>query len=97
MQQLKTQFVGRGEVKGFTFRCIEQVPGVAYIYAVHTNDPSHPEYFEVFKHSENSFLKRVAYPGSNSFGSWAWTFRDEVRARRKYANLLNGKTDTSDQ
>lgn len=70
MKELEKQFIGRGEVKGFTFTQIKQ-NGKGYIY--HVRDTFGNERYEVFKRVENVRFNTISYPKSKSFGKWAWT------------------------
>ena len=69
MRQLKSDFIGRGEVKGFEFTQLKKTD-YGYIYAVNTGEEVR---FEVFKHKENYKYNCVLYPKTKSFGIWAWT------------------------
>lgn len=90
MLQLKSEFIGRAEVKKFSFKRLSMKEKVAYLYEVTPLDADRKRsYYEVFRHTENKHLNRVAYPGSNSFGSWAWTFPTLERAQQKYKELCN--------
>lgn len=90
MEPLKREFTGRGEVRGFAFKCLEERRGIGYLYEVSAEGFTH---YEVFKHAENSFLSRVAYPGSNGFGVWAWTFFTKEAALGKLDLLCQIASD----
>lgn len=85
---LKTNFYGRGEVRGFLFSQME-ASDKAYLYRVTT--PQNDIHFEVFMHKVNKSpaLKspQVSYPTSKAFGAWAWTYSDLESAYKKYAEL----------
>ena len=68
-KELKKEFIGIGEVKGFHFTQISQTDR-AFIYEVNTGDA---KYYEVFKRHVNKRYDCVSYPRSSSFGIWAWT------------------------
>lgn len=68
MIELKTNFIGKGEVKGFEFTQLKKTD-YGYIYAVNTGERVH---FEVFKHKENTRYNCVSYPKTKAFGVWAW-------------------------
>lgn len=70
MNQLRKEFNGVGEVKGYFFRQIYFIKGVVYIYEVSNDTGTH---YEVFKHKENKRFNCISYPKSSSFGVWAWT------------------------
>lgn len=76
MRQLKENFFGRGEVKGFEFTQLKKTE-YGYIYAVNTGEKVH---FEVFKHKENKQFNCISYPKTKSFGVWAWTCGTYKRA-----------------
>jgi hypothetical protein len=65
MKELATQFIGKGEVKGFEFTQLKA--GNAYLYRV-TN--GHSTWYEVFKRKINKW-NQVSYPRAKSFGIWA--------------------------
>lgn len=90
MEELRINFIGRGEVKGFLFTQLKS-SGKAYLYHVRNKSIEH---FEVFKRRENLRFGNVSYPTSEAFGIWAWTYRSLNEAERKY-NKLNrgGKSD----
>lgn len=69
MRELKTDFIGKGEVKGFEFTQLKKTEK-GYIYAVNTGNNVH---FEVFKHKCNKRFECVSYPKTRAFGVWAWT------------------------
>lgn len=85
MKELKTDFIGKGQVKGFEFTQLKKTD-YGYIYAVNTGDRV---FFEVFKRKENKQFNCVSYPGNKSFGIWAWTTPDIDRA---YSILEDIKT-----
>ena len=70
MRQLKKEFDGRGQVKGFRFTQIKK-ESYGYIYEVGNNGSKH---YEVFKHIENTQFDCVSYPTNKAFGIWAWTY-----------------------
>lgn len=83
MVELKTEFTGRGEVGGKTFRQIK-ASETAYLYEV--MDESGVCY-EVFKKKVNRHYDCISYPSSKSFGVWAWTYNDYVKAVDKFKEL----------
>ena len=78
IKELEDEFLGKGEVRGFTFEQIASNDN-GYIYKVDNL------YYEIFKRkirdtfdmdeNKNRIItgKKVAYPSSNDFGVWAWT------------------------
>lgn len=95
---LPKNFDGRAEVKGFTFKQIEEIPDVGYLYEVNTGDSIH---YEVFKYNltkifadfitkelaENEY--KVRYPNRNAFGVWAWTFKEKEKAEEVLHSLIS--------
>ncbi len=79
MRELKDQFEGKGEVKGFTFTQIKKTEN-GYIYKVERE--GYPTRFEVFKRRINKQFDCVSYPKSKSFGIWAWCCRSICRANQ---------------
>ena len=81
MKELDNNFEGRGEVRGFLFKCLLK-SDKAYLYEVKTEiDTTH---YEVFERKENHQFGCVSYPKSNSFGVWAYTSADWAKALEKY-------------
>lgn len=83
---LPTEFVGRGEVKNFKFRRRIGNPR-AFVYQVDTNYPS--THYEVFLAKWSPKFKKLSYPGSKSFGKWAWSFTSYPKALVKFNELIN--------
>jgi hypothetical protein len=83
MKQLETNFIGKGQVKGFIFTQIKKSK-CAYIYKVHTG---YSEHYEVFKHKENSHFNCVSYPSDKAFGIWAWSCSNLDKALIKFEEL----------
>lgn len=69
MRELKEDFIGKGEVKGFEFTQLKKTEK-GYIYSVNKGESIH---FEVFKHKYNKRFDCISYPKTRSFGVWAWT------------------------
>lgn len=97
MKQLKKEFTGTGEVKGFEFKQIKASP-YAYIYEVTNKDfndkisdnPKHwHKHYEVFEHQEYKRFDMVMYPRSNAFGKWAKTTRSLDKANELFATMEN--------
>lgn len=71
--QLKKEFIGRSEVRGFLFRQISVT--------------KHGFLYEVFKKRINKRFATYSYPSSKSFGIWAWTFKTLNEATSKLESL----------
>lgn len=84
MRELNTTFEGRGETKGFQFRCVSS-NDKGYIYEVRTSETS--IHYEVFKRMDNTQFNCVSYPSSKAFGLWAWTLRNFDSALKKFSEL----------
>ena len=92
MQSIKilpTDFVGKGEVKGFHFRQIKR-SSKASIYEVNVQGIIHYEVFEmrIFL-TPKTKEPYEAYPKANSFGVWAWTYRDYEKAIENFNEITN--------
>ena len=92
MKRLREEFIGRGEVKGFYFQQL-LANEKCFLYKVTQPDVPKPHY-EVFHrrvttaHPKADSDERVeAYPKSNAFGLWAWTFPNEEKAMEKFNEL----------
>ena len=83
MKELKKEFIGRGQVKGFRFTQLNKSQ-FAYLYEVNTNDNI---FYEVFYRKENKRYECVSYPTNKSFGIWAWTYSNLETASNKYEEL----------
>ncbi|RXP46865.1 hypothetical protein EC396_13370 [Lutibacter sp. HS1-25] len=90
-KELKKEFLGIGEVKGYKFTQIRQT-SQAFIYEVSFGEGKH---YEVFKRRINSRFGCVSYPSSKGFGIWAWTYNELDKAIEKF-NQLNGKEAQND-
>lgn len=82
---LKTQFEGRGEVKGYLFTQIRKT-NRAFLYEVSLGSS---KYYEVFIKKENSRYGCISYPTSNGFGIWAWTYILLDEAIKKFHEINN--------
>lgn len=85
MKELKEEFIGIGEVRGFLFRQILN-NGYAYLYEVF-NPEANRKYYEVFERVENESFDCVSYPKSKSFGIWAWCIGDYEKSLKKFDEL----------
>jgi len=84
MKELEKVFIGRGEVKGFTFTQIKQNEK-AFLYEV--KDEFGSIHYEIFKRVENIKYGCISYPKSKSFGRWAWTCKTLDRGIEKFNEL----------
>lgn len=80
MKQLKVQFHGRGEVKGYYFTQIRQTDK-AFLYEVSSGGS---KYYEVFLKRINHRYACISYPTSQGFGIWAWTYMNLESAIKKF-------------
>lgn len=85
MKELKTEFIGIGEVRGFQFKQL-RANGYAYLYEVLNPEEKVPHY-EVFERVENEIFNCVSYPKSKSFGVWAWCVKDYNKACLKFDEI----------
>lgn len=85
MKQLKSEFIGKGQVKGFKFTQVKKTQH-GYIYKVYDNNQV---WYEVFKHRENRQFNCVSYPGTKSFGLWAWTCKTLEKALARLDQFEN--------
>ena len=83
MKELRKQFTGIGEVKGYEFTQISTT-STGFLYEVNQNGLT---YYEVFKRVENTRFAVVSYPSSKAFGVWAWRYRDLQQAQNKLNTL----------
>lgn len=107
IDKLPETFMGRAEVKGFTFTKLEAI-AAGFIFRVDTGTGHH---YEVFKYkltpicldfvtrdySDDHFKEH--YPKKSAFGVWAWTCMSLELAEKKlklikelYNAGLNGKS-----
>jgi hypothetical protein len=84
IKELRKEFIGIGEVKGFLFKqIIKTYKG--YIYEV--KPPESRVHYEVFRHKINRRYNTVTYPSSPAFSLYAWTYSTYKEARDKFDNL----------
>lgn len=76
IKELKTDFIGVGQVKRFKFTQISKT-NLAFLYLIDTGDTI---YYEVFRKVINHRFACESYPTDKSFGVWAWTTPDIVKA-----------------
>lgn len=87
IRKLLTEFIGKGEVRGFHFSQVKRGQQ-ACLYEVASAGLIHYEVFElkVFREPKTNILYET-YPKANSFGIWAWTYRNYTKALEKYAEI----------
>ena len=78
---------GKGEVRGFQFSAC-RVGVFSTIYRVTVDSTIH---FEVFEKRINKQYGCESYPGSKSFGQWAWTYPTENQAVIKFRDIESAK------
>ena len=83
MKELKTEFIGRAEVKGFIFKQL-QSSDKGYLYQVNAGES---QYYEIFKKKINTQFDCISYPKSTSFGMWAYTTYKLDRAEEIFKSL----------
>ena len=95
IQELETNFIGVGDVKGFIFNQIK-VTKKGYIYLVESEGTTHYEIFlrkitpvcidfENRIYSETDF--KVKYPKQKDFGIWAWSTKSLTKANEFLSNF----------
>jgi len=84
MKELESEFTGKGETKGFTFRKLAQNQN-AFLYEVRTSHTA--IHWEVFRKKENTQYNCISYPTSKAFGIWAWTLTNIEDAITKFNSL----------
>jgi hypothetical protein len=80
IRPLPKQFSGRGEVKGYEFALVSKTNwGFCYEVSASGIKP----HYEVFNRKINNRYNCESYPGSRSFGYWAYAYRTKEDAIRK--------------
>ena len=87
IKQLKTGFIGVGQVRGFQFALISKT-NWAFLYEVDTGDTI---YYEVFRKRINRRFACESHPTDKAFGIWAWTTPNMERALEILNNLSNNE------
>lgn len=72
MKELRKEFEGTGEVKGFHFKQVYD-GGNFYVYEVTDMTDVRLKHYEVFEKRVNKRFDCETYPRSINFGKWAWT------------------------
>lgn len=90
IKKLPVEFIGKGEVKGFHFCQIKRGQN-ACIYKVVDEGCERYEVFKIKVRSMPGTMELFeSYPKANSFGIWAWTFRNFEKAFGKF-NMIETK------
>jgi hypothetical protein len=76
IKELQTDFIGKGQVRGFKFTQISKT-NTAFLYEINTGDMI---YYEVFRKRINRRYGCESYPTDKAFGIWAWTTSNLNRA-----------------
>lgn len=88
IKELQQEFIGRGEVRGFTFKQVHK-DELCYVYEVcYGGSP----YYEVFKRVVNTQYGNVSYPSRKAFGLWAWTTYNQEIAF-SYVNRIHERKE----
>ena len=69
IRDLKTDFTGRGQVRGFQFTQLSKTHK-AFLYLINTADSI---YYKVFRKHINHRYACESYPTDKAFGIWAYT------------------------
>lgn len=81
LDNLRLSFTGQGEVRGFLFNQ-ELFSPRGFLYRVSCEAST---WYEVFLRKVSTW--GLVYPGSKSFGIWAWTYFDKQKALSKFESL----------
>ena len=87
MEELSIDIKGRGDVKGITFKQIAKSEK-AYVYE-RTDSEGNNDGYETFRRKINKKFGCESYPGSKSFGIWAWCFNSIDKAMAKFDYINN--------
>ena len=92
IKELPTEFIWKGEVKGFHFSQLMRGEKM-FLYEVYFDGLT---YYEVFEYrvcfTPKTKEPYEGYPKANSFGVWAWTYRDFEKAVEKFNKMENNET-----
>lgn len=92
MKELREEFIGKGQVRGFRFTQVKKTE-FGYIYEIDTKNTTH---YEVFKRVYNSRYNCISYPSSKAFGIWAWTTNCLGKANNILEDIKIRKESTND-
>ena len=84
LMSLPDCFPGKGEVKEYYFTLVSKTDR-GFCYEVSLNGVI--THYETFHRKINKRFGNISYPGSNSFGIWAWTFHKREDALEKLRTL----------
>lgn len=87
MEELSIEIKGRGDVKGIIFKQIAKSEK-AYVYE-RTDSEGNNDGYETFRRKINKKFGCESYPGSKSFGIWAWCFNSIDKAMAKFDYINN--------
>jgi hypothetical protein len=87
IKQIPTEFIGRGEVRGFKYSKLDS-PNGGFIYAVDNNGT---KYYEYFLERINKQFNNVSYPSSKAFGVWAWWTDSYEDAITKLSSVIKDR------
>ncbi|KJF44284.1 hypothetical protein LH29_01860 [Draconibacterium sediminis] len=83
-RSLPENFKGTGEVKPYYFSLVQKTDR-GFCYEVTLNGIV--THYETFRRKINKRFGCISYPGSSSFGIWAWTFQSRNAAIAKLQTL----------
>ncbi len=87
IKELPIEFIGKGEVRGFRFLQLMRGQKM-FLYEVYFDGLTH---FEVFEYhicfTPKTKEPYEGYPKANSFGVWAWTYRNFEKAVEKFNKI----------
>lgn len=84
IKQLKEQFSGTGEVRGYDFGLICKT-NQGFLYEVRLSGII--THYEVFHRKTNNRWACISYPTSKAFGIWAWSYSCLEKAQQKLNSL----------
>src|SRR2546428_13866776 len=84
IRELPDNYIGKGEVKGFYFK---KLFGNEFAYLYEVSDSDGNQRFEVFNRKINVRYSCISYPGSKSFGLWAWSCTTIDKAFERFEKL----------
>ena len=84
MNELPIESEGRAEIRGFHFKQPIK-SATAYMYHKSYNGMA---YHEVFRLKVGQKFHSVIYPGSKSFGLWAWDYKDYKKVLKRFIELV---------
>ena len=85
IRELRTDFTGLGQVRGFKFTQMSKTDS-AFLYEVNTGDMI---FYEIFKRRYNTWFNCISYPTNKAFGISAFTTPNLERAYEILNDLSN--------